>query len=235
MELIATDAQRLQQDEKVFLFEIDATSKGQGVLRFSPAVQGASWEVQFGGNTYRRLAIEAEGFEYSGSGTAPRPTLTLVASDLMFLALIINSDDLVGCPVRRIKTYRKYLDDGVAPNPGVSFPVDHYTINRKAKQVRKLLQFELVTKMEQAGRKVPAKQVIRDTCLHQYRYWSNGKWNYEGVTCPYAGAAEFDASGNPVTDMSKGRCGKMIPDCDARFGENNPLPMFAFPGVDRIS
>lgn len=235
MTLIATDSQRLQQDARVTLFEIDASSKGQGTLRFTPAVLGQSWEVQFEGNIYRRLSIEASGFEYNGSGTAPRPTVTLVAHDLMFLSLIISSDDLVGCPIRRIQTYRKFLDDGDNPSPGVTFPIDHYTINRKMKQVRKLVQFELVTYMEQEGKKVPSKMVIRDTCLHRYRYWANGKWNYDGVTCPYAGTAEFDGQGNPVTDMSKGRCGKYIADCDLRFGAGNPLPRFAFAGVDRIS
>lgn len=235
MELIATDSQRLQQEPKVIMYEIDATAIGQTILRFSPAVQGENWQVQFGGNIYQRLSIHAEGFEYDGTGTAPRPTLTLVAQDLMFLSLVVNSDDLVGCPVRRIRTYRKYLDDGSSPNPAASFPIDYYQINRKSRQVRKELQFELATPMEQAGKMIPSKQVIRDTCLNKFRYWANGRWNYDGVTCPYAGATMYDSSGNVTTDPTKARCGKRDSDCEVHFGKGNPLPMFAFPGVGRIS
>lgn len=235
MELIATDSQRLQQEPKVIMFEIDATALGQTVLRFSPAVEGENWQVQFGGNIYRRMSINAEGFEYDGTGTAPRPSLSLVAQDLVFLSLVVNSDDLVGCPVRRIRTYRKYLDDGSSPNPQAMFPVDHYQINRKSKQVRKELQFELATAMEQSGKMIPSKQVIRDTCLHKFRYWANGQWNYEGVTCPYAGAAMYDSKGQPTNDPTKARCGKRVSDCGVHFGQNAVLPMFAFPGVGRIS
>lgn len=235
MELIATDSQRLQQEPRVEMFEIDATALGQSILRFSPAVDGENWKVQMGGNVYQRLSISAEGFEYDGTGTAPRPTLSLVAQDMVFLSLIVNSDDLVGCPVRRIRTYRKYLDDGASPNPSAVFPIDHYVINRKSKQVRKELQFELATPMEQAGKRIPSKQVIRDTCLHKFRYWANGMWNYSGVTCPYAGEAMYDSSGKPTNDPKKARCGKKVSDCSVHFGKNATLPMFAFPGVDRIS
>lgn len=235
MELIATDAQRLQQEPKVVMYEIDATKLGQTVLRFSPAVEGENWQVQFGGNVYQRMSISAEGFDFDGTGTAPRPTLTLMAKDLMFLSLVVNSDDLVGCPVRRIRTYRKYLDDGSNPNPSLMFPIDHFEINRKSKQVRKELQFELASPMEQSGKMVPSKQVIRDTCLNKFRYWANGQWNYDGVTCPYTGAAMYDASGNPTTDPTKARCGHRASDCEVHFGVGSTLPMFAFPGVGRIS
>ena len=101
------------------------------------------------------------------------------------------------------------------------------------------MTFELSTPMDQQGKQIPARQVIRDTCLHRFRYWANGQWNYDGVTCPYAGPAMFLPNGEPTTDPTKARCGKRISDCKKHFstilGENPTLPMFCFPGVGRIS
>jgi len=236
MELIATDAQRLSRDPQIFLYEIDARAYGDAVLRFTPIVDGQeNWPVQFGGNIYSRLPIEATGFTWNGVGTAPRPTLTMAAKDLIFLSLVLNGDDLIGCPVRRIRTYRKYLDDGTSPNPSATFPIDHYVMERKAKQVRKMLSYELSTPMDQQGKKIPARQVIRDTCMHRFRYWANGQWNYQGVTCPYAGAAMYEPNGQPTLDPTKAKCGKRLSDCKKHFGVGAVLPMFAFPGVGRIS
>lgn len=237
MELIATDSQRLTREPKIHLFEIDLRNVGQDVtLRFTPVVgEGENWVVQFGGNVYQRLPIEASGFEWNGTGTAPRPTLALKANDVTFMSLVLNSGDLVGCGVRRIRTYRKYLDDGVAANPLAHYPIDTYRIERKAKQHRKELAFELSSPLDQQGKKIPARQVLRDTCQHFFRYWANGRWNYDGVTCPYAGAAMFDQAGNPTTDPLKAQCGRKISDCELHFGVGSDLPMFAFPGVGRIS
>ena len=234
-ELIATDRQRLSQEPKVVMFEIDARPKGAGILRFTPAVSGESWQVQWNGNIYTRLAIAAEGFEYNGTGTAPRPSLSLVAQDLAFLSLVINSGDLVGCEVKRIRTYRKYLDDGQHADPNKTYPIDYYTINKKAKQTRRELTFELSTKMDQEGKKLPAAVVIRDTCRNTFRYWANDRWNYDGVTCPYAGVAMYEPNGEPTLDPTKARCGKRLSDCKRHFGQDAVLPMFAFPGVGRIS
>lgn len=236
MELIATDVQRLEREAKVVLFEIDVTKLGGELLRFSPIVDGQeAWPIEFGGNQYQRLPIKAEGFEWNGTGTAPRPSLTLLAKDLVFLSLIVNSNDLVGCPVRRIRTYRKYLDDGEFPNPAATFPIDHYRIERKTKQVRKQLSFELSTPMDQQGVQVPARQVIRDTCLHRFRYWANGQWNYQGVTCPYAGEAMYKPNGEATLVPTEAACGKRISDCKLHMGADAVLPMFAFPGVGRVS
>lgn len=235
MDLIATDAQQLSRGPQIFLYEIDARAYGDAVLYFTPMVDGENWDVQFGGNIYRRLPIKAEGFIWNGVGTAPRPTLSLAAETLVFLSLVVNGDDLIGAPVRRIRTYRKYLDDGEMPNPGATYPIDHFVIEKKAKQIRKQLTFELSTPMDQQGKKIPARQVIRDTCLHRFRYWANNQWNYEGVTCPYSSEAMYKPNGEITSDPTKAKCGKRLSDCRIHFGQNAWLPMFAFPGVGRIS
>lgn len=231
--VIASDIQRLSQDAIVTMFELDASKFGEGILRFSPtSVDGNP--VIFNGFEYQPFPIQAEGFEWSGSGTLPRPTLTMAAKDLFFLALVINSDDLVGCPITRIRTYRKYLDDGSTPNPQATFPPDHYVIERKASQSRTTLQFELSAKMDQQGRMIPARQILRDTCTHRFRFWASNRWNYTGVTCPYTGPAMYEPSGAPTNDPAKAKCGKRLSDCRVHFGASATLPFYGFPGVGRV-
>lgn len=231
-DLIATDRQLLEQDAIIQMFELDARKFGDGILRFSPtSVDGGP--VQFNGYVYQPLPIKAEGFAWSGNGPLPRPTLTLAAKDLVFLSLVISADDLVGCPVKRIRTYRKYLDDGSTPNPEATFQPDTYVIEKKALQRRMYLQFELSTKMDQQGRMIPNRQVLRDSCTHRFRFWSNSRWNYDGVTCPYTGSAMFKVSGEATTDPTEAKCGKRLSDCKRHFGERATLPFYGFPGVDR--
>ena len=68
--------------------------------------------------TYTRLPVKAEGFEYTSTGTLPRPTLTVSNLDstmtVLLLALVnatTAGNDLGGAEVRRIRTLKKYLDD----------------------------------------------------------------------------------------------------------------------------
>lgn len=233
-QVIATDAQQLEQDAIVTIFELDARQYGDGILRFAPApVDGDI--VRLNGYEYQPIPIKAEGFEWNGQGTLPRPTLTVTAMELAFLSLVISADDLVGAPVKRLRTYRKHLDDGIDPDPQALFPVDYYVIERKAGQNRRQIQFELSVQMDQQGRMVPHRQILRDTCTHRYRYWDGSQYQYDGVTCPYAGSGEWRADGTQgAPSEGEDVCGKRLRDCRLRFGENGVLPTRAFPGVGRI-
>lgn len=230
-QIIATDVQRLEQDAIVTVFELDARQFGDGILRFAPEpVDGGP--VRLNGYEYQPLPIAAEGFAWSGKGTLPRPTLTVTAMELAFLSLVLSADDLVGAPVQRIRTYRKHLDDGIEPDPEALFPRDYYVIERKTSQNRRQITFELSVQMDQEGRMIPARQVLRDSCTHRYRWWDGTQYRYEGVTCPYAGSGEWESDGSPAAP-GEDRCGKRLGDCQLRFGANNPLPFYGFPGVGR--
>ena len=229
--IIATDMQRLEQDAIVVMFEMDATQYGGEVMRFAPSLVDGQ-PIMFGGQQYLPFPITAEGFEWNGKGTLPRPTLTAAAMDVAFLSLVISAQDLVGAPVRRLRTYRKHLDDGTDPDPEALFPVDYYVIERKTSQNRRQIQFELSVQMDQEGRMIPARQVLRDSCTHRYRWWDGTQYQYEGVTCPYAGSGEWAESGS-VSAGGGDRCGKRLSDCKLRFGQYGELPFYGFPGVGR--
>lgn len=223
---------KLEQDPIVVMYELDLQYLGMGIFRFSPtSVDGVP--VSFNGNQYIAAPIEVSGFAWDGQGTIPRPTLTLSTPDLALLNTIVDYDDLVGAEFKRIKTFRKYLDDGSAPATGMSFPAEVYVIERKSSQARHTVSFELSAHMDQQGLKVPRKLILRDSCVHTYRNWNGVSWSYKNVTCPYAGSTLYKSNGEVTTDPSIEACGKRISDCKLRFGANAVLPRLAFPGAGR--
>ena len=229
-DLIHVESNQLEQDSLVELFEMDLNKLGLGTFRFT---RSGTDVLLFDGFEYEPAPIEATGFQWDGAGTMPRPTLRIAAKDLYFLNLVVDADDLIGSPVRRIKTYRKFLDDGSHGNRGLKFPDEHFVVERKNAQTRHLLEFELSIKLDQEGMLLPRKVVLRDTCVHNYRYWDGERLSYKQVSCPYAGDNFFEANGDPTQDPTKDACGKRISDCKKRFGENAVLPRLAFPGVGR--
>ena len=231
-ELIHREANKLVQDAIITMFEIDLQHLERGIFRFSNTSHNGE-PVRFNGHEYNPAPIEATGFAWDGAGTMPRPSLSMTAKNLNFISLVVNSDDLVGAPVRRIKTFRKYLDDGTHPNSGISFPVDHFVIERKNSQSRHSLAFELSTKLDQQGTQIPKLMVLRDTCVHTYRYWTGTRFQYKQVACPYVGTKYFKRNGEATTKASEDVCGKRISDCKLRFGAKAVLPRMAFPGVGR--
>jgi len=67
-------------------------------------------DIVWQGNIYSSFPIEATGFEWSGKGAIPRPTLT-VANITSYLSGILGTyEDLIGSKVTRKRTFAKYLD-----------------------------------------------------------------------------------------------------------------------------
>ncbi|MES1927552.1 phage minor tail protein L [Salinisphaera sp. T31B1] len=227
------DVQSLHQDAIVTLFVIDARRENAGILRFVPeAVDGGP--ALLDEYEYQPFPIAAEGFEWSGKGPLPQPTLSVSALSVSFLSLVIEADNLVGLPIQRHRIYRKHLDDGSDPDPESQFPVDYYVFEQKTTHTRTQLQFSLAVEMDQQGRQIPARQVLRDACTHIYRRWNAeaGAFDYTSATCPYSGSACFNRAGDSVPP-AEDACGKRLSDCRLRFGQHGNLPTRAFPGVGR--
>ena len=231
-DLIYKESAKLSQDVIVEMFELNLQALGLGIFRFTPSSDGGN-SLWFEGNEYIPAPIKASGFQWDGAGTLPRPTLAIAAKDLYFLNMVVDFDDLVGQPVKRIKTFRKYLDDGQFPNTGARFTDDNFVIERKSTQSRQVLKFELSTLLDQQGTQIPRLKIIRDSCVHTYRVWTESGFIYRGASCPYAGGNYYDPSGKPTATPKKDACGKRLSDCKLRFGETAVLPRLAFPGVGR--
>lgn len=230
--LIATDSQKLEQDALVELFELDLREFGDGILRFCPGpVDGDI--VSFNGYSYYPVPVEASGFKWDAEGTLPTPTLTMSAMSPALSSLVRSANDLVGVPVKRIRTYRRYLDDGLSPDGQAHFPVEQYNIERKARHNSIMIEFELSVYYDQEGKKIPGRQVIRDTCSHFYRQWVGDEFSYSKVTCPYTGDECFKPNGESTAQPAEDQCGKRLSDCEKRFG-TGALPYYGFPGVGRL-
>jgi lambda family phage minor tail protein L len=233
---IAQESQSFSPDDLVVLFELDATSIGGSILRFT----SSAWEdkeIKFDANTYSPVPVEAEGFEWNGRGTFPTPTLRISNVNKVASAAVIDYEDLLGATVKRIRTFRQFLDDGASPDTTATFPIDIYKVERKTAHNKVFIEWELSSAIDQEGRKLPARQVLRDACTHRYRTWNGSTFNYTDVTCPYVGTALFDEIGtslDPTTEQAKDRCGKKLSDCRLRFTEHGKLPTRAFPGLARI-
>ena len=226
--------------------------------------------VVFNGNAYTRLPVKAEGFEYTSTGTLPRPTLTVsnLDSTMTVLLALVNAttagNDLGGAEVRRIRTLKKYLDDinfrfenvaiaqngdtlttqdgdsfnaettgnpsGV-PDPNAQFPQERWFIDRKASESRDTVTFELASKFDLAGQKLPKRQVIANVC----------QWIYKSTECGYNPSTgpgkeidgvtytRFDINNEGVTTDAEDVCSKRIASCKCRFGDNNRVAVWLIP------
>jgi len=234
---IHTDAQSPTPGTLVALFDVDLSSLGGEVQRFVGGTlpgntPDAQQPMRWRGNTYMPAPFEASGYETSGRSALPTPTLRM-GSSRQLTALLRRFGDCVGVEVTRWRTFSKYLDGQPQADPNAHFVPDVFLISRKVAQNKVFTEWELAAAMDQQGKKLPARQILRDTCLWSYRHWNaeTAAFDYTVAACPYTGTAYFNRAGQACT-AAQDYCGKRLSDCVLRFGDA-PLPTSAFPGVSR--
>jgi len=183
----------------------------------------------FQGIIYEPVPMEAEGFEWTGRGPVPRPRLRISNIGNLAGQLAIGYGDLLGAKLTRIRTFEKYLDGMPTADPGSYFEPDIWYFDRKVTHAPDHIEWELASVLDQEGRRLPGRQMLRDVCTHTYRTYKDG-FNYTGVTCPYTGGSYFDVTGTPTGDPAKDVCGRRLSDCQLRFPDQ-ALPTRAFPGM----
>ena len=222
---------KLNPSAIIELFEVHLDSALHGstdVYRFHAGANAAvDGNVVFNGNTYTRIPVKADGFDFTNTGTLPRPTLSLSNIDgvMTTLLLLVNTttagNDLGGAEVRRIRTLKKFLDGEATADPNAKFPDERWYIDRKANESRDSVTFELASKFDLAGQKLPKRQIVANVC----------QWVYRSSECSYTGSSYFDVNGNSVTTLAQDACGKRVGSCKLRFGANGELPFGSFPGA----
>ena len=226
--------QRVDAGNQIQLFYIDLTKlDGETVLRFTPTTDGSGGSITFDGNVYTPTPMEATGFEWSGNTSFPRPHLTLTNIGGALGALMKEYNDLLGQEIVRMVTYKRFLDGEPDADPQQRLPDEYWIIDRKVKQNRILVEFELASPVDQEGVMLPRRQVLKDACVHIYRRWNEtmGDFDYLKATCPYSAPESFDSRGVPTT-MQNDVCGKRFSDCRARkAGFPSGLPFLGFPGT----
>ena len=140
-------------------------------------------QIIFNGNSYQRVAVKAEGFEDTSTGTIPRPTITFsnlggITKDTTVMTMsdflnVVNSvtagNDLLNAKVTRLLPLASALDNAnfVGDNPFGTPSTDRlqdriYYIDRKAVENRQIVQFELVSVLDMQNKRIPARIVTRD-------------------------------------------------------------------------
>ena len=218
---------------ELFELQLDTTLHGASTTYYwhngvNAAVTG---NIVFAGNTYVRLPVEATGFDYTSSGSLPRPTLRIsnLFSDMTALLLLVNAttpgNDLGGATVRRIRTLKKFLDGEAAADPNARFPTEIWYVDRKSNENRDLVEFELASKFDLAGVMLPQRQIIANVC----------QWKYRGAECGYTGSNYWNVNDQPVGTLAADVCGKRVESCKLRFGATAELPFGSYPGAGLTS
>ena len=214
---------------ELFEMTLDSTLHGStDTYRWhNGANANVSGNIVWNGNSYVRLPIKAEGFEYSNTGTLPRPTLTISNLDgvMTTLLLLVNAttagNDLGGATVKRIRTLKKYQDGEAAADPHAKFPDEIWYVDRKASENRDSVSFELASKFDLAGVMIPKRQIIANIC----------QWKYRSTECGYTGSNYWNVNDQAVGTLAEDKCGKRLSSCKLRFGATAELPFGSFPGA----
>lgn len=190
------------------------------------------------GNAYTPIPIRAEGFEVSGVGQFPKPTMSMSNLTGAGSLLLQTYGDIRGCEVTRTRVFADNLDNGIDPDPASFMQPELFYINRKTRETGVEVQIELASRLDQQGAKLPARQVLRDVCPWSYRQWdaTAGAFVYEDeeIGCPYTGTAYFDINGNAVANPEEDVCSRKFgTGCRARYGKSETLPLGSFPMVGR--
>ena len=247
-EQLAISKQKLSQDLRslspstvIELFEVDLSTAGYTgttIQRLHNGVTIKNTDIIWAGNTYSRFPIKCTGFEFTGKGQLPRPTLSVSNITGAMGAIIRDYNDLLGVKVTRIRTLLKYIDHANFPgktgypngfNPyGVpdilaKLPDDIYYIDRKSKEDKFMIEFELAASFDVSTVQLPRRQIVQNMC----------SWKYKGTECGYSGSNYYDIKDvtcAPEVDV----CGKRLTSCQLRWGTNTEIPFGGFPSVGLI-
>ena len=153
-----------------------------------------SGQIVYAGDTYIALPVEANGFEFKGDGTLPRPTLRIANTNSFVSAVLLSvnettpGNDLTGAKLTRIRTLSRFLDAENFDNnsnpygtPDASdtgqMPKEVYYVDRKISENRDLVEFELASVFDLEGVTAPRRLALDNIC----------QWTYRGPECGYTG------------------------------------------------
>jgi lambda family phage minor tail protein L len=125
------------------------------------------------------LPFELTGFEQQSEGL-PRPTFKISNYKEYISFLLMNLKDLTGAKIIRYKTLAKFLN-----NRRVRYGDEIFFINKKNRENKREVEFELISSLELEGIELPRRQAIGDYCT----------WFYRCADCGYADKPVMDKNG----------------------------------------
>lgn len=163
----------------------DVNAQISTVFRFHNCIKLTNSSIYWQGKEFVAAPIQAEGFETNIKGTLPTPKLSMTVSDEGIASLsqlkerLRDLGDLSGAKVTRIRTFAKFLDAenfygqvppaGFSPNPNSEFPRDVFYIDRKSKEDKFSIEYELGSILDVGEVKIPGRLVTANSCVANYR------------------------------------------------------------------
>lgn len=228
---ITNEVQKLYTSPLIDLFVLDLTPIGVlDVFRFHSMNTNGNTSIWWQGEEYLPFPLEAEGFEKSGNGQLPRPTIRVANVVGLISTLVQQMDDLVGAKVIRKRTFSKFLDPanfgGTNPDAddAAMFEDEVWFVDRKSHESKNVVEFELAVPWDLEGVSVPMRPCGAVVCA----------WEYRGDGCGYTGPAVAKIDDTPTTDLAQDNCSKRLSGCRLRPWVDGELPFGAFPAVGII-
>jgi len=234
MSALTINSQSPNPGEIVTMFILDTTRIGGSIQHFcQAAINNAG--ITFGGIYYTPVDVEFSGFDLTGTGAMPQPKIKVANTNSIFQALVNTYGDLVGCTLQRLRTFAQFLDGAALADPTACYGPDTFRVERKVNENQIYIEWELSSNIDNEGKLLPGRVVIRDTCLWRYRRWNaaTSAFDYTKAQCPYTGSNFYDINGATVATGDLDVCSRHLSGCKLRFGSNQPLPFGGFPGVSR--
>ena len=216
---------------ELFEMQLDSTLHGStDTYRWHDGCNAnVSGNIVFASHAYTRMPIKASGFDYSTTGSMPRPKLVMSNLDgvMTTLLLLVNQttagNDLGGAKVSRIRTLKKFLDGESGADPHARFPTEIWFVDMKESENRDMVSFTLASKLDLPNTNVPKRQLIGNVC----------QWTYRSSECSYSGSNYWKADDSVASSLAQDKCGKRVNSCKLRFGANGELPFGSFPTAGR--
>ena len=180
MAIPTAELQSLSNKSIIELYSITLVSALHGssnVTRFHSGVgMKSNANIVRQGNTYTKFPVIAEGFEYVGKGTLPRPTLTVsnILGTITALMATANAttpfNDLQGAKLIRHRTMAQFLDavnfpsnqnPFGTPSSTTELPQEIYFIYIKSIENRDIVVFECGSALDLENIRAPKRQVTR--------------------------------------------------------------------------
>jgi phage-related protein len=245
MALPFSDLQSVAPSAVIELFQLELNVPQHGVdeiYYFHAGVSiDASTDIIWNGKTYLAFPIEATDFEYTGTGSLPRPKLQISNIFGTITAIMASlPSGLEGAKVTRIRTLARYLD-------GANFPVSGSILLTEDNDALLLedggsILLEPINSTEDLTAEFPReiyyidRKAAENRDLIEFELASAFdlvgarapkrqcvsnvcQWKYRGLECGYTGNAYFSANDQPVAAVGQDICGKRLSSCEARFAQ----------------
>jgi phage-related protein len=240
-----SDLQSIAPSAIIELFQLELNAAQHGVNEtyyFHAGVNATnSGDIIWNGQAYLAFPIEATEFEYTGTGSLPRPKLRVSNIYGTITGLILSlPNGLEGAKVTRIRTLARYLDAANFPLSGdILLTEDSFALLLEDDSS---ILMEPINPTEDPTAEFPREIYYIDRKASENRdliefelaaafdlvgvrapkrqcVANVCQWIYRGPECGYAGNAFFNFNDVPVAAIGQDVCGKRLRSCELRFAQ----------------